>query len=241
MQRPTFSEALVRRAARGEPDAQARLWLFLRQRFFGLAVSIVRDPHIAEEVLEDSFINVLERVGGHNFSWSGAAQFVSYFKSAVYHTAISSVRKLKTRANKEYILVAKDEEADNPDDPLECIPDPNDPIAREEEYQQRARKFKQAYRALINASQGPSQRLVLQAYRELAEIPGGDRWSRRQKNQFLRERTGMSPSQLAPTKSRLEAKCWQILKDAGLVRERNLAHPAFHKEDEERDGEKDEA
>jgi len=226
------------RAARGEPDAQARLWLFLRQQFFGLAVSIVRDLHAAEEVLEDSFINVLERVSGDKFSWSGAAQFMSYFKSAVYHTAISNVRKLKAQANKEYILIANDE-ADDTDDPLECIPEPNDPIAREEEYEKRARKFKQAYCDLINASHGPSQQLVLQAYQELAEIPGADRWSRRQKNQFLRERTGMSPSQLAPTKSRLEAKCWQILKNAGLVRERNSTQPPFHKK--ERDGEKSEA
>ena len=223
MPKQVMLEALLLQAAAGDEVSQARLWLLLRQRFLGVAHSIVHDPHLAEEVLEDSFIKVLERVGSENFSWEGVAQFVRYFKSTVRHTAISSLRKLK----RVPIVLTPEGDLEDGEDWTERIPDPKDPITEEEEAKARADRFRHAYREVRRALQGPSQKRLLQAYEHLAEVAGAERWSRRQKNRFLRETTGMSASQLAPTKTRVEAKCWEVLKANGLVIERNPKRKAF--------------
>ena len=58
--------ALLARTALGDRAAFAELYRAASSKLFGVSLRIVRERPLAEEVLQDSFVNIWNHAGGYN-------------------------------------------------------------------------------------------------------------------------------------------------------------------------------
>jgi RNA polymerase sigma-70 factor (ECF subfamily) len=89
---------LLRLAARGDEAAFARLYDATSPRVFGLAVRIVRDPAQAEEVAQESYLEI----------WRTAARFdpargsaISWMLTIAHRKAVDRVRSAEASSRRE--------------------------------------------------------------------------------------------------------------------------------------------
>ena len=105
-------EALVALVARGEEDALAALYDRLGRTAYGLALRVVRDPELAEDVVQEAFLSL----------WRSAGRFVpersragTWLLTLVHRRAVDLVRREERRRA----------------DPIETAPEAADAAAEE--------------------------------------------------------------------------------------------------------------
>jgi RNA polymerase sigma factor (sigma-70 family) len=105
-------EALVALVARGEEDGLAVLYDRYGQTAYGLALRVVRDPALAEDVVQEAFLSL----------WRTAARFVperaraaTWILTLVHRRAVDLVRREDRRRS----------------EPIESAPEAADPAAAE--------------------------------------------------------------------------------------------------------------
>ena len=82
---------LVRRAKAGELDAFEELTTRYEQRVFSLALRMLRQAQDAEDVTQQTFLSVLENLGG----FRGEASFATWLFRIATHAALKVIRKHK--------------------------------------------------------------------------------------------------------------------------------------------------
>ena len=80
--------ALVRRAARGDVEAYERLYRRHADRVMGLCVRMTRDRREAEELVQDVFVRVWEKLG----SFQGRSAFSTWLHRVTVNTVIERLR-----------------------------------------------------------------------------------------------------------------------------------------------------
>ena len=86
--------ALVALIARRDEGALGALYDRYSRLAFSLAVRVVGDRALAEEITADSFVNVWRASGSYS---AERGRFVSWLMSVVRHRAIDELRRLKVR------------------------------------------------------------------------------------------------------------------------------------------------
>ncbi|MCX7703495.1 MAG: RNA polymerase sigma factor [Planctomycetota bacterium] len=84
----------------GKRDVKKNLeeiYLKRRGELFGLAVAMVKDAHSAEDVLQDAFTKMLERIG----SYKERGKMYNYLVRLVYTCAVDRLRRKKERRIEE--------------------------------------------------------------------------------------------------------------------------------------------
>jgi RNA polymerase sigma-70 factor (ECF subfamily) len=117
-------QELLAGCARKDQGAFARLYELTAPKLFGVAVRILRREDWAEEVVQDCFVNVWNHAGSYS---AGRSAPMTWMTSIVRNRCLDWLR----RPSPEVVLVAADDEAD---DPLEALPSddrgPLDELAR---------------------------------------------------------------------------------------------------------------
>jgi RNA polymerase sigma-70 factor (ECF subfamily) len=90
--------ALLKRSGRGDKDAFAELYDATSARVYGLAVRVVRDPAQAEEVAQESFLEI----------WRGSARFdasrgsaIAWMLTIVHRKAVDRVRSAEAASRRD--------------------------------------------------------------------------------------------------------------------------------------------
>lgn len=90
--------ALLKRAGRGDKDAFAELYDATSARVYGLAVRVVRDPAQAEEVAQESYLEL----------WRGSARFdpargsaIAWILTIVHRKAVDRVRSAEASSRRD--------------------------------------------------------------------------------------------------------------------------------------------
>jgi RNA polymerase sigma-70 factor (ECF subfamily) len=90
--------SLLKRAGRGDKDAFAELYDATSARVYGLAVRVVRDPAQAEEVAQESFLEI----------WRGSARFdatrgsaIAWILTIVHRKAVDRVRSAEAASRRD--------------------------------------------------------------------------------------------------------------------------------------------
>ena len=90
--------ALLKRAGRGDKDAFAQLYDATAKRVYGLAVRVVRDPAQAEEVAQESYLEI----------WRGSARFdpdrgsaIAWMLTIVHRKAVDRVRSAESAGRRD--------------------------------------------------------------------------------------------------------------------------------------------
>ncbi len=86
--RQTLDELTLARAKRRDPVAFARIYERYARACFNLGLRMLGDAGRAEDLTQDVFIKVLERIGG----FRGDAPFGAWLKRIVVHAAIDQIR-----------------------------------------------------------------------------------------------------------------------------------------------------
>lgn len=87
---PTADDQLVLRIARGDAAALEALYDRYVRQCFGLALRMVSEPGLAEEVVQEVFLKLWSRPDSYS-SHKGA--FVSWLLSLVHHRCVDELRK----------------------------------------------------------------------------------------------------------------------------------------------------
>jgi len=90
---PTSSDegALIRRAQRGDTAAVSALYQSHAAWAYLLALRLCAQPALAEDIVQDSFLRVLEGIG----DFRGEAPFFVWLKRTVTHLSIDALRRRK--------------------------------------------------------------------------------------------------------------------------------------------------
>jgi RNA polymerase sigma-70 factor (ECF subfamily) len=105
---------LVRRAQSGELEAFEALTSRHEQRVYALAMRMLRQEHDAEDVTQQTFLSVLENLGG----FRGEASFSTWVLRIASHAALKIIRKRKG------LNTVSLEEATEPSENSDSIPHP---------------------------------------------------------------------------------------------------------------------
>jgi RNA polymerase sigma-70 factor, ECF subfamily len=90
MLEPTTDDKLVLRIASGDASALEQLYDRYVRQCFGLALRIVGDPALAEEVVQEVFLKLWSQPERYS---PQRGQFVSWLLSLVHHRAIDELRR----------------------------------------------------------------------------------------------------------------------------------------------------
>lgn len=88
---------LVRRAAKGDPAAHAELYDRFGPAVFTLARRLVRRKDVAEEILQDAFLDVLRRIG----SFRGDAPLGAWIRRIAVNRSLMFLRSYWEKHNDE--------------------------------------------------------------------------------------------------------------------------------------------
>jgi RNA polymerase sigma-70 factor (ECF subfamily) len=99
--------ALVRRAQARDTEAFERLYRKLVGRIYALALRMARDPQRAEELTQDVFVRVWERIG----SFRGESKFTTWLHRLAVNVILQEGRARGRRESREQLVA----------DPGECL------------------------------------------------------------------------------------------------------------------------
>lgn len=91
---PLFSDAVVEGVKTGDPDAIGEVYVCLANRLLGYLTARVRDRAAAEDLLEATFIELLQK--GRTIR-GGAASIKVWLFRAAHYNALDYLRKIKRR------------------------------------------------------------------------------------------------------------------------------------------------
>lgn len=109
--------ALLAKAGIGDKIAFATLYDTSKSKLFAVALRIVRERHLAEEVLQDSFVNIWN----HAASYATAkAAPMTWMTAIVRNRSLDLVRRphLEIQDDEDYFTLNLEDEADGPADSL---------------------------------------------------------------------------------------------------------------------------
>ncbi len=110
-------EACVRGCVRGNAKSQERLYRYLYGTMMAVCLRYTKDPEQAQDVLQEGFIKVFDKV--HRFNFEGS--FEGWVRRIMVNTAIDFFRKKKTDFTvlgendsiEQYAEVVDEEDEDN--------------------------------------------------------------------------------------------------------------------------------
>jgi RNA polymerase sigma-70 factor, ECF subfamily len=85
---PTDTD-VIRRAKQGDEDAFAMLYSRYKRRVFSLCLRMVRDMSVAEELMQEAFLQVYRKLG----TYRGEAQFSTWLYRVTVNAVLMHVRK----------------------------------------------------------------------------------------------------------------------------------------------------
>jgi len=94
------TEALVRRAQRGDTRAFEALYRRLTGRIYALCLRMARDPQRAEELTQDVFVRAWERIG----SFRGESQFTTWLHRLAVNVVLQAGRTKGRRESREHLV-----------------------------------------------------------------------------------------------------------------------------------------
>jgi len=94
---PLFSDEVVDGVKRGDPDAVGEVYVTLADRLLGYLIARVRDRAAAEDLLEATFMELLQR---GNTIRGGSASIKVWLFRAAHFNALDHLRKLKRRGER---------------------------------------------------------------------------------------------------------------------------------------------
>ncbi len=86
-------DQLVQRCQHGELAAFTELFQAYQAQVYRLAVTVLRDEYEAEDVVQDVFVRVFERIGGYR----GESAFTTWLKAIVVNRCRDRLRRRKVR------------------------------------------------------------------------------------------------------------------------------------------------
>ena len=90
-------QELVEAHLRGDPDAFAALVGRHRDRLWGVALRIMRNPHDAADALQDAYISAFRRVG----TFRGEAKVTTWPHRVVVNACLDRLRRQQTRSREQ--------------------------------------------------------------------------------------------------------------------------------------------
>jgi len=99
-------KALIKRCIEQDRKAQEQLFKFFYGRMMGVSMRYTRDKDRAQEVVQQSFIKIFDKLGDFDFKGS----FEGWVKRIVINTSIDAIRKKKRHpfsTDKEYVFNAR--------------------------------------------------------------------------------------------------------------------------------------
>ncbi len=114
--------ALLARAGIGDRAAFADLYQQSQAKLFAVALRIVRERHLAEEVLQDSFVNIWHHAG--NYATAKSAP-LTWMTAIVRNRALDLVRRpnLEVQDEEDFFTHNLEDESAGPDQQLESARD----------------------------------------------------------------------------------------------------------------------
>ncbi|MCH8930325.1 MAG: RNA polymerase sigma factor [Proteobacteria bacterium] len=104
----SIDPAIVSRARRGDLKAHELVYKAYAKPVYNLAIRILRDPHQAEEVMQDTFIEVIRKIG----SYRGDAPLGAWIRRIAANKALMVLRsawhRLATPLDAEHETTAED-------------------------------------------------------------------------------------------------------------------------------------
>ena len=97
---------LLKRSARGDEAAFARLYEATAARAYGLAVRVVRDPSQAEEVTQEAFLEIWRTASRFDPSRGSA---VSWILTLVHRKSVDRVRSAEARSRRDSAFEQKNQ------------------------------------------------------------------------------------------------------------------------------------
>ncbi len=157
---PASDEALLRRIARAEPQALGELYDRYGRLVYSLAVRMVGEGGLAEEITQDVFVQVWRKAGTYR---PELGRPLTWLASIARHRAIDALRRRKTRPP---VLL---DGLDLDDAPLKSADERTPPLQAEQ-----AQARERVLRALANLPEEQRAALLLAyfeglSHRELAE------------------------------------------------------------------------
>ena len=119
MSQPSELSALLARVALGDRSAFARVYELTSAHLFGVALRILNRQELAEDVLQDAFVNVWNNAGSYS---AAVAQPMTWLISIVRNKALDHLRS--QQRHKAESLTAGDDE----DDEMQIEDDRPDPL-----------------------------------------------------------------------------------------------------------------
>lgn len=114
---PGSLQTLIAQCARGDGGAFERLYRQTSAKLFGVAIRIVRREDWAEEVLQESFINIWNHAGGYN---AALAAPMTWMTSIVRNRALDLLRRPNLEVPEPDESVIESWQDENPG-PLELL------------------------------------------------------------------------------------------------------------------------
>lgn len=116
---------LVERIARADEDAFRELF----ERHAGVATAlarrVVRQPHLAEEIVQEAFLNLWRDPGGYR---ADRGSVRAWLLGMVHHRAVDLIRREEAQRRRadEMVAGARDELADHSDEVVEAVARPQE-------------------------------------------------------------------------------------------------------------------
>lgn len=116
---PLLLNKLLSRAAGGDREAFTCLYDLTSSRIYGLAVRIVRDRHLAEEVVQEAYLQFWQQAGNYVFA---RGPVISWMMTIAHRRAVDRVRRENMQAERISEYGSKVVEPDTPRNlPLEAV------------------------------------------------------------------------------------------------------------------------
>ncbi|MCP4409146.1 MAG: sigma-70 family RNA polymerase sigma factor [Gammaproteobacteria bacterium] len=106
---------LLSRCTAGEEQALKKLYQFCSPKLYAVALALLKNEDLAEDILQDSFVKIWKRSGTYNPS-KGAA--MTWMASIVRHRALDVLRSARLQRERDLDQFAVEMIADSNQDPL---------------------------------------------------------------------------------------------------------------------------
>ena len=106
---PTDPDGLLRRVARGDEGAFAKLYDLVANRVYGLVVRVVRDPAQAEEVTQEAMVDVWRRAPSFDADRGSA---ITWVLTLAHRRAVDRVRSAQSAGDRERKVAAREGSSD---------------------------------------------------------------------------------------------------------------------------------
>lgn len=108
---------LVTRFKDGDEDAFIELYNQMYQKIYFLAISIVKDEYLAQDVIQETFISVYKNIGGLDNN----QMFTAWLNRIAYNCSLKMLNNNKEEIPVEEIIAKKEEGATKAEDPLNMV------------------------------------------------------------------------------------------------------------------------